>query len=180
MTVSVCGPLIKSLGSRIYRGMLHVAMQTWSMTCCVRYADYGRFSSESFPQTHNQCANHVQIFFLKLFFIPVPSPKKLFLVPTLFVLNSCFSLPLRRHPHSTMWDMRTQSSDLCTNKPVLPKDRIWPAGGGTRHFLPTSALLLSPFSGVCECVSVSVLCGQCFPPKHRHSVPQGQRVEDEP
>ncbi len=55
----------------------------------------------------------------------------------------------------------TKSSDLWTNKPVLPKDRKWSPGGGTRHFLPNSALLLSPFSGVCVCVCY--MAGAVFP-----------------
>lgn len=77
---------------------------------------------------------------------------------------------------AAMWHMHTKSSDLWTNKAVLPKDRIWPPGGGTRHFLPTSALLLSP-SMVCVCVMWLVLC---FRQTQTLSVPQGQRVEDEP
>lgn len=36
MSVSVRGPFIKSVGSRICGGMPHVAMQTRSMTCAVR------------------------------------------------------------------------------------------------------------------------------------------------
>lgn len=51
----------------------------------------------------------------------------------------------------------TQSSDLWTNKPALLKDRIWPLGGGTHHFLPTSTPLLSPsMVYVCACPYVCV------------------------
>lgn len=159
MTVSVCRPLIKSLGSRIYRGMLHVAMQTWSMTCCVRYADYGRFSSESFTQTHNQCAKHVQIFF-NLFFIPVPSPKKLFLVPTLFVLNSCFSVPLRRHPHSCNYVRRARRAQISAQI-----NQFYPRTGyglqeGVHAISCPPPHSCCPLSVVCVCVSVWVY--QCY------------------
>lgn len=125
MSVSVRGPFIKSVGSRIYRGMPHVAMQTWSMTCAVRAERYtlcGCFPCEAF------CT----------------------------ILDS-FRISLNLNMDASVY---TESSDLWTNKPVLPKDRIWPLVGGTCHFLPTSALLLSPFNSVCVCVSV-LYCWCC-------------------
>lgn len=57
--------------------------------------------------------------------------------------------------------LHTKSSDHWTNKPVLSKDRIWPLGGGTRHFLPTShSCCHTAIVCLCACVCVMwpVLC----------------------
>lgn len=133
-------------------------MQTWSMTCAVRavrYADFRwrRCNRRSACKTHQHLA-----------------------YPRVKIRRNSSLSSKAFGVCAALRQIHTVNADLCAHRAVLPKDRMRPRGGGTDHFLPTAAPPAVPFPKMCLCA----LQGFSLAPKQQGSVPQDQRLEDEP